>query len=149
MNAGQIYPGGVVSRTHFQPNKSTSSQPSGSGNEDLRPDGTRQCVWRSFEPPGLRIFRLLLSFCALPGSRDRIARFGFFNFSFRSAIQSPNWPVPFATSGEGNIGVEVDCKDPLVNGSITPTLEPDTTLLLGSGLPGLAALVRCKCVQRA
>jgi hypothetical protein len=49
----------------------------------------------------------------------------------------------------GDIGVEVDYDDPLVNGSITPTPEPSTMLLLGSGLLGLAAFVRRKSLQRA
>ncbi len=49
----------------------------------------------------------------------------------------------------GNIGVDVDFQDFLVSGSITPTPEPGTILLLGSGLLVLAALARYKSLQRA
>lgn len=48
----------------------------------------------------------------------------------------------------GNIGVDVDFQDFLVSGSVTPTPEPGSILLLGSGLLGLAGLVQRKYLQR-
>jgi len=54
---------------------------------------------------------------------------------------------------DGNLantsGVDVNYDDPLVSGSITPTSEPSSLLLLGSGLVGLAGLVRRKIGRRA
>jgi hypothetical protein len=44
--------------------------------------------------------------------------------------------------------VDVDFQDFLVSGSITPTPEPGSIFLLGSGLLGLAGLVRRKSLQR-
>ena len=49
----------------------------------------------------------------------------------------------------GNIGVDVDFQDFLVSGSVTPTPEPGPILLLGSGLLGMAVLVRRKPLQHA
>ena len=49
----------------------------------------------------------------------------------------------------GDIGVDVDFQDFLVSGSITPTPEPGTMLLLGTGLLGLASLARKKSSPRA
>jgi hypothetical protein len=41
-------------------------------------------------------------------------------------------------------GVEINYDDPLVGGSITPTPEPSSLLLLGSGLVGFAGMLRRK-----
>jgi hypothetical protein len=46
-------------------------------------------------------------------------------------------------------GVDVNYDDPLTSGSITPTPEPSSFLLLGSDLVGLAGLVRRKIGLRA
>jgi hypothetical protein len=54
-----------------------------------------------------------------------------------------------ALDNAGNIGVDVDFQDFLVSGSITPTPEPGSIFLLGSGLLGLAGLSIPECKRRA
>jgi hypothetical protein len=69
-------------------------------------------------------------------------------------VLSGTSPVTFALdNNDGNIantsGVDINYDDPLVSGSIIPTPEPSSFLLLGSGLLGLAGMVRRKIGLRA
>lgn len=71
---------------------------------------------------------------------------GYYNYIDFTYNYSNAPSLVFSSQSYGN---SVDYFDPLVSGSITPTPEPGTIMLLGIGLLGFAGMVRRKIASRA
>jgi hypothetical protein len=80
---------------------------------------------------------------------DGTSEADYLNFIAFTYVVSGTPTVTFALGDDdgdsaNTSGVEINYYDPLVDGSITPTPEPSSLLLLGSGLVGLAGMLRRK-----
>ena len=75
--------------------------------------------------------------------------FNFIGFSY-DYTNAPNLILSDSPAlGSGTTGNGINYSDPLVSGSITPIPEPSSFWLLGSGLVGLAGMLRRKISLRA